>query len=164
MRRAGVSLMDCPRYCAGVEQVSSVRVRLPFSHLGHGEEEDGEFTRGTNHCGQHSYHKQKGQAVERAAVHECSLQQPSLFWHSSGDPQRDPRNVGREGTCGAVLAQMCKLAVAVPGVSGERQCLHFVEGEVAGQLGEPIVLQVSGLQPGHAGKCIVCKLKQKGFW
>lgn len=29
-----MSLIDCPRYCAGVEHVSSVRVRLAFSHLG----------------------------------------------------------------------------------------------------------------------------------
>lgn len=97
-------------------------------------------------------------------MRECSLQQPPLVWHSSADPQGDPRNEGREGACGAVLAQMCELAVAVPGVSGERQRLHFVEGEVAGQLGEPVVLQVSGLQPGHAGKCVVCKLKHRGFW
>ena len=49
----------------------------------------------------------------------------------------------------------------MPGVSGERQRLHFVEGEVAGQLGEPVVLQVSGLQHGHTGERVVCKLKAK---
>lgn len=61
----------------------------------------------------------------------------------------------KEGVRGAVLAQMCQLAVAVPGVPGECQRLHFVEGEVAGQLGEPVVLQVSSLQRGHAGKCVI---------
>lgn len=74
---------------------------------------------------------------------------------SLGVPQGDPREGVKEGVRGAVLAQMCQLAVAVPGVPGERQRLHFVEGEVAGQLGEPVVLQVSSLQRGHAGKCVV---------
>jgi len=54
-----VSLMDCPRYCAGVEQVSSVRVRLPFSHLAHGEKEDQELTGGTDPHGQHSYRERR---------------------------------------------------------------------------------------------------------
>lgn len=53
---------------------------------------------------------------------------------------------------------MCQLAAAVPGVPGERQGLQLVEGEVAGQLGEPVVLQVSGLQNGHTSKRVVCKL------
>lgn len=59
---------------------------------------------------------------------------------------------------GRVLAQMCQLAVAVPGVPGERQGLHLVKGEVAGQLRQPVVLQVCGLQNGDAGECVVCKL------
>lgn len=105
--------MDCPRYCAGVEQVSSVRVRLPFSHLGHGEKENQEFTRGTNHHGQQSYHEGRGQVGERAAEHLCSLQQPPVAWHSSGGdlpwgtPKETPGNAGREGVPGAILAQGC---------------------------------------------------------
>lgn len=68
------------------------------------------------------------------------------------------------GSDGAVLVQRCQLAVAVPGVSRDGQSLHFVEREVSGQLGEPVVVQVRGFQHGHTGERVVCKLKHKGFW
>jgi len=58
---------------------------------------------------------------------------------------------------------MCQLAVAVPGVPRERQGLHLVKGEVAGQLGQPVVLQVCGLQNGDAGERIVCKLNTEVY-
>lgn len=97
----------------------------------------------------------RGQGGERAA--ECDS---SVLAQLRG-PKETPGSVGWDG---AVLAQRCQLAVAVPGVSGDRQRLHFVKREVSGQLGEPVVLQVGGFQHGHAGKRIVCKLKHKGFW
>lgn len=58
---------------------------------------------------------------------------------------------------------MCQLAGAVPGVPGERQGLQLVEGEVAGQLGEPVVLEVSSLQNGHTSKRVVCKLSTEVY-
>lgn len=78
-------------------------------------------------------------------------------------PKETSRQMGQKGAHVAILAQMCQLAVAVPGVPGECQGLHFVKGEAAGQLGEPVALQVSSLQHGHTSKCIVCKLKHKGL-
>lgn len=76
---------------------------------------------------------------------------PAVSWHRSGGG-------------GAVLAQRCQLAAAVPRVSGDCQRLHLVKREVSGQLGEPVVLHVGGFQRGHASERVVCKLKHKGFW
>lgn len=134
-RRAGLSLMGWPRCWAGVEHVSSARVRFPFSHLGHREEEKS-LKKGKNP------RKSEGRVGRSAAA---------ASWRSSGSD-------------GAVLVQRCQLAVAVPGVSGDGQSLHFVEREVSGQLGEPVVVQVRGFQHGHTGERVVCKLKHKGFW
>lgn len=97
----------------------------------------------------------RGNCGERAA--KCGQQCPGTAQGAQGDP----RSVGCDG---AVLAQRCQLAAAVPGVSGDGQRLHFVEREVSGQLGEPVVLQVGGFQHGHTSKRVVCKLKRKGFW
>lgn len=134
-RRAGLSLMGWPRCWAGVEHVSSARVRLPFSHLRHREEQRS-LKKGANHENQRA-----GWGGSAAAA----------SWHSLGSG-------------GAVLVQRCQLAVAVPGVSGDGQRLHFVKREVSGQLGEAVVVQVGGFQHGHTSERVVCKLKHKGLW
>lgn len=142
-----MSLMDCPRYCAGVEHVSSVRVRLAFSHLG----------------GEHSSLQEAQLRPPRARRAEhCLLPSPPAP-RRPGDPEETPSDEGKEGVRGPVLAQMCQLAVAVPGVPGERQGLHLVEGEVAGQLGQPVVLEVCRLQNGDAGERVVCKLNTEVY-
>lgn len=112
VRRAGVSLMDCPRYCAGVEQVSSVRVRLPFSHLGRGEKEDGELKKGTNHHGHRWHHEWRGLGRELLSTWAAfgTLLLPGIA--RGGTSEETPGN-GGEGrgtwcrTCADVLAGSC---------------------------------------------------------
>lgn len=112
---------------------------VPFQPPGTWGEGREELEKGTNH--QH-----QGEAAR------CDS---SVLAQLRGEP-------GDRG--GAVLAQRCQLAVAVPGVPGDGQSLHLVQREVSGQLREPVVLQVGGFQHGHTSKCVVCKLKGKGLW
>lgn len=119
VRRAGVSLMDCPRYCAGVEQVSSVRVRLPFSHLGRGEKEDGELKKGTNHHGHRWHHEWRGLGRELLSTWAAfgTLLLPGIA--RGGDIRGDPREW--RGGKGHVVPYLRRCA------SWQLQCQAFRE-------------------------------------